>query len=49
MAMMDNMSGMDEEMRARYQELCDKEQSGMLNEAGRMELKDIRDSFGIME
>lgn len=53
MGMMDNMKSrmkdMSDEERARYQDLCDKEDSGMLDEAGRMELQDIRDRYGIME
>lgn len=38
-----NTNNMSEEMRARYQELKDKEDSGMLDDAGRIELQDIRD------
>lgn len=47
MGIMDNMKSnsgnISDEMKARYQELRDKEQSGMLDDAGRMELQDLRD------
>jgi len=53
MAMMDgmksSMSDMNDATRARYMELKDKEDSGILDEAGRMELQDIRDRFEINE
>ena len=48
MAMNDN-TNMNEEMRARYQELKDKEDSGMLDDAGRMELQDIKDRMEMSE
>jgi hypothetical protein len=48
MAMNDN-TNMNEEMRARYQELKDKEDSGMLDDAGRMELQDIKDRMEMNE
>lgn len=36
---------MDNDMQKRFNELRDKEQSGMLDDAGRIELQQIRDSM----
>lgn len=46
---MNDSTNMSEEMRARYQELKDKEDSGMLDDDGRMELQDIRDRMEMGE
>lgn len=46
---MNDSTNMSEEMRARFQELQDKEESGMLDDEGRMELQDIKQRMGIGE
>lgn len=48
MANNDN-TNMNEEMEARFQELQDKEDSGMLDDDSRMELQDIRERMGMGE
>lgn len=41
--MKSNMSGMSDDMKARYSELCAKEDSNTLDDQGRIELQQMRD------